>query len=568
VLDLAASGPRVWAATAAGLARIDAFEIRRAPSPGVARLLAPAPQGRVYALYSTGILRVGDEVEERIDLPVDPARAQADAMGSLADGTIVLGISGEGYVRPPGGPWRREGAGPLPKEAVRHHGETWVPTRGRGILRRRDELCFRAVPLGKSQRVHALAMGVDGSVWCGTSEGLAVVGKDGRVEELTEILGRALGTVTACAVDAEGRVWVGSGSSFTGVFRRERDGWHHLAEIDGYVHRITVDPSGALWFAVLNDEGGSPETGRGAWCFTDGQFRPAPMNVDLPSARVYDVVARDRSGTLWFATLKGLAAFEAPGRLVPYTAATKGLLGEKVWCLCAAQDGALWIGYQQAPGVSRLARGTIEHFDVDFGLCDGEVWSVVEGRRGVFWFATGAGLSRYDGLRWSCFRNEEGLGEEALWPLLPAADGSLWIGTLGAGLVHMEQRDHAPPRTRFKRGSYEGAPVEVSWTGADAWYDTTAPDLRYRTRTDGGRWSALFAATSATLSLPPGEHSFEVQAIDRFGNAEDPPARVKIVVAEPSRFPYPLAAAVAAALLALGFLVGRRRSPGPPPISG
>lgn len=558
----------MWAATAAGLVRIDAYGMRRAPPPGVARLVAPAPDGRVFALYSTGILRVGDKVEERIDLPVDPARAQADAMGAEPDGTILLRIGGAGYVRPPGGPWRQEGEGPLARAPVRHEGFTWVPTRGRGILRRRDEPCFRAFPLLGSGRVHALARGADGSIWCGTSDGLAVVHPDGTDEYMPDLLGRPLGTVTACAVDGEGRVWIGSGSSFTGLYRLEADGWHRLEDIDGYVHRITVDPSGALWFAVLNAEGESPESGRGAWCFSDGQFRPAPMNVDLPSARVYDVVARDRRGTLWFATLKGLAAYEGPGRLVPYTAAANGLLSEKVWCLCAARDGSLWIGYQQSPGVSRLAHGAIEHFDVDDGLCDGNVWSIAEGKPGVLWFATGAGLSRYDGLRWSCFRNEEGLGEEAIWPLLPLDDGSLWIGTLGAGLVHMEPRDHAPPRTRFSVDTYEGSPVEISWTGSDAWYDTPSSDLRYRWRTDGGRWSPLTALTSVTLSLAPGDHTVEVQAIDRFGNAEDPPAKASVHVATPERFPYAIVAGAAAALVAVGFLIGRRRPPPTPPING
>jgi streptogramin lyase len=552
--------------------RIEEYGIRHAPPPGVARLLAPAPDGEVFALYTTGILRVGDEVRERIELPVDPARALADAMESSPDGTLSLRIGGAGYVRPPGGAWREEGEGPSPHEAIEFQGETWTPTRGRGILRRRHEPYFRPVPLPKGDRIHALALGQDGAIWCGTNEGLAVVRPDGSTEAWSELLGKPLGIVTACAVDREGRVWVGSGSSFTGLYRREKDGWHHLDEIEGHVHRITVDPSGALWFAVLSEDA---EPGRGAWCFSDGQFRPAPPNVDLPSARIYDVVARDRRGTLWFATLKGLAAYEGEGRVTYYLPATPDeepspilpleheehvLLGEKVWCLCAARDGSLWIGYQQSPGATRLSSDGITNYDVDDGLCDGNVWSIVEGKPGVFWFATGAGLSRYDGLRWSCFRNEEGLGEEGIWPLLPVEDGSLWIGTLGAGLLHLEPRDHTPPKTRFRAPAYEvdaGRPVDVTWTGTDAWYDTPMAELWYRHRLDGGTWSAATAATSLQLAPAPGDHVLEVQAIDRFGNAEDPPARVTIAIAGPSRVPYLAAGAAALALLALGFLVGR-----------
>jgi ligand-binding sensor domain-containing protein len=561
VLDVVSSGESVWAATAAGLVRIEAFGMHRAVPAGVARLLAPAQGGQVFALYATGILRVGETVEERIDLPVDPARAQADAMDAMPDGTILLRIGGAGYARPPGGEWRREGDGPAPRAGTEHQGETWVATRGRGILRRRHVPYFRSVPLPRTPRVHALARSPDGTIWCGTNDGLAAVLPDGTVEETSRIGEDPLGVVTACAVDGDGRVWIGSGSSFRGVYRREDGAWHHLDAIDGYVHRITVDPSGALWFSVLNAEGEPSGSGNGAWCFADGEFRPAPLNVDLPSGRIYDVVARDRRGTLWFATLKGLAAYEG-ARVVRYVAGEPGLLGEKVWCLCAARDGALWIGYQQTPGVSRLAHGIFTHFDVDDGLCDGSVWSITEGKPGVLWFATGSGLSRYDGIVWSSFRNEEGLGEEAIWPLLPMADGSLWIGTLGRGVVHLDPRDRTPPRTRFKADAYEaaeGSAVEIAWTGADAWYDTPAAELRYRSRLDGGRWSPATPAMSVRTSPPAGEHTLEVQAIDRFGNVEDPPATVRLVVAGPMRIPYALAAGAAAALLAAGFLVGRAR---------
>jgi len=281
----------------------------------------------------------------------------------------------------------------------------------------------------------------------------------------------------------------------------------------------------------------------------------------LPSARVYDVVARDPSGVLWFATLKGLAAYEGPGRVRRYDAGPNGLRGEKVWCLCAARDGSLWIGYQVERGVSRLARGAITHFDVSDGLCDGNVWSIEEGRPGVLWFATAAGLSRFDGLRWSCFRAGDGLGAAAIWPLLPLPDGGLWIGTLGDGLVRMHHDDSAPPfcraRRRFLRGR-AGEPVIVAWSGNDTWYDTPAQKLWYRWRLDGARWSQAKRRTSLGLRLDRGRHVLEIQAIDRFGNVSERPARVEILVEPDRRLPWALLGLGALLVLALGALIGRR----------
>jgi ligand-binding sensor domain-containing protein len=420
------------------------------------------------------------------------------------------------------------------------------------------------VPLPGADRVHALAAAPDGAVWCGTENGLVRVLPNGGTETFPALAGRDLGTVTAVAVDREGRVWAGSGSSFTGVYRRDDGGWVHLDAIDGYVHRISSDSTGALWFAALNAEGGSMVEGRGAWSFSGGTFRPAPANVELPSRRVYDVVARDPAGVLWFATLKGLAAYEGPDRVAHYTPSS-GLLGERVWCLCAGSDGSLWVGYQQERGATRLSSGRMEHFGVEQGLCDGNVWAIVEGRREVFWFATESGVSRYDGVRWSCFRDEEGLGLAPIWPLLPMADGSLWVGTLGAGLVHLVPGDALAPKTRFTSTSHRarvGEQVEVGWAGTDTWYDTPARDLWFRWRLDGGRWSDASPGRRVVLDPGPGRHVLQVQAIDRFGNAETPPAAVEIVVSEDAPRLWPLYAGTGLLLLALGFLIGRRGRPG------
>jgi streptogramin lyase len=472
-------------------------------------------------------------------------------MAATQDGTLRIWLADRAFVRPPGGAWTAAPASPRPPAEVTHRGELWRPSRGRGLERRRLRPRFQPYPIPAASRVHALAAAADGTIWCGTENGLARV--DGEVvRSIPEVAGAALGDVTACAVDREGRVWVGSGSSFRGVWRLDRDGWRHLPEIDAFVHRITEDTTGTLWFATLSGDGTG---GAGAWQFSGGQLRRAPALGELASARVYDVVARDPSGLLWFATLEGLAVFEGGSRLRRYTPGADGLRGEKVWCLCAARDGSLWIGYQSEHGASRLAQGRFTHFDVADGLCDGNVWAIEEGRPGVFWFATRNGLGRYDGRRWSAFRNEEGLGGEPIWPLLPREDGSLWIGTLGAGLVRLAPDDRAPPKTRFEAPRHdveEGGEVTVRWSGCDAWFDTPSADLWYRWRLDGGAWSKASASTSVALAPAPGVHRLEVQAIDRFGNAEDPPPSIEILVRGEPGFPWLLLA-----LALLGFALGR-----------
>lgn len=616
VIDLCAGDDCLWAATAAGLCRVERHGIRPARGAPAKRVCALAPDGSggVFAFFGAELFRVRDDGAERLTPPPEvgappPSRVvgRSGVLWVLGDEAVhrrepggawtdfphppggsrasCLGLEGERLVAVAGGSiwaheegaWTRRGpalearlsrgAGDVPPPSlgqepanacVRHAGMLWCATSRMGILRRSETPRFRTIPLPLSSRVNAIAAASDGSVWCGTERGLVRVA-EGPVETVETIEGMHLGAVTAVAVDREGRLWVGSGSSFNGVYRREGDRWTRFGRdegfLDAYVHRITLDPSGALWFAVLNAPGKPVTEGEGAWVYAEGAFRPSPAHRELPSGRVYDVVARGPEGLLWFATLEGLAAFDGK-RLVRYGAET--LAGAKAWCLCAARDGSLWVGYQTGGlGVSRLARGVVRHYHRDDGLGHPDVWSIVEAERGVFWFATEGGLSRHDGKRWSHFDARDGLPAAPLWPLLPAPGGALWIGTLGGGLVRLEPGDRLGPRTRFvapPARATSGEGVVVRWRGADAWFDTPTSDLWYRWRVGDGPWSDASPATEARIDAPPGEHRLKVQAIDRFGNAEDPPAELTLRFVRP--FPYGWAVAGLAALV-LGALALR-----------
>ncbi|MEE8106270.1 MAG: two-component regulator propeller domain-containing protein [Planctomycetota bacterium] len=410
-----------------------------------------------------------------------------------------------------------------PTNEVTFHGGAWSLDEN-GRLWRRPIPAFEAIRVNSTNRVHGIARAQSGELWCATQEGVARLDAELRVQTFDKVLGQTLGIVTAIDVDRDGSVWIGSGSSFTGVYRRDPGGgWHHFGAdegfVDAYVHGITADhATGAVWFSVLNAPGAAMDAGLGAWLFSGERFQrfpPERVRGRLPSDRVYDVV-RDPSGVVWFGTLKGLAALEGD-RLVPYTRA-EGLRDDKVWALAAARDGSLWLGYQTGHGVTRIARGEVRHFDKSRdGLSHDEVWAVAEGRPGVMWFATPVGLDRYDGRRWSHFSTADGLPVDRLWPLLADSDGTLWIGTIGGGLVRMRNTDREAPRTTIElNGS------EITWSAEDAWHATAPATIRFRYRWDDGAWSA--ATTGRRIAIPrDGHRRLQVQAIDRFGNMERPP---------------------------------------------
>ena len=101
------------------------------------------------------------------------------------------------------------------------------------------------------------------------------------------------------------------------------------------------------------------------------------------------------------------------------------------------------------------------------GLAHNEVNTIVRDSRGFMWFATGDGLSRFDGYTFTNYSVEQGLPHRRVTDLLETRSGELWVATFG-GLVRFRP-DHTPmfttivpadddPRAR-PRHSYRSATI-------------------------------------------------------------------------------------------------------------
>jgi signal transduction histidine kinase/ligand-binding sensor domain-containing protein len=91
------------------------------------------------------------------------------------------------------------------------------------------------------------------------------------------------------------------------------------------------------------------------------------------------------------------------------------------------------------------------------GLPGDTVRAITQTRDGYLWVATQAGLARFDGVRFKVFgkQNEPAFRTDECNVLLEGSDGSLWVGTIGGGL--MRYRDG-----RFETyGRAEGLPTDV-----------------------------------------------------------------------------------------------------------
>ena len=89
-----------------------------------------------------------------------------------------------------------------------------------------------------------------------------------------------------------------------------------------------------------------------------------------------------------------------------------------------------------------LARGSslrFEHLTIEHGLSQNTVMAIVQDRDGYMWLGTEDGLHRYDGYRFTVYRNDpekpHSLSDNFITSIMQARDGAIWVGT-GAGGVN------------------------------------------------------------------------------------------------------------------------------------
>ena len=360
----------------------------------------------------------------------------------------------------------------------------WVGIEGKGLCvldrQRRgfSQISSASHPLLQSDDVWAIAETPDRQLWFGTfGGGLYRLDREGHLARFLPEAGQpdALPSenVLALAVDARGTLWVGTTS---GVARWTGRGFETLpvAQLSGEVV-FSLSPEGeSLWIG----------TNHGLDLrHADGRIEAPAWREDLPDVGVTSVL-RDRDGTRWIATRRGLALerggavtalASAPGagRMMYmslednegglwFASSERGLLrlpadwrrfsvfrrgeGQEATALpfrasAPGADGRLWVAGQGVL-LGRLDpdSGKFETFPA---LAQDQpikrIWSVLEGEREQLWVGHIAGLSRYDirAKRWRHWRNDDpadGLLTGPVRQLARDAQGRLWLASYGGGL--------------------------------------------------------------------------------------------------------------------------------------
>ncbi|MEO8168561.1 MAG: two-component regulator propeller domain-containing protein, partial [bacterium] len=214
---------------------------------------------------------------------------------------------------------------------------------------------------------------------------------------------------------------------------------------------IFQDHQGFMWFGTqdgLNRYDG----------YTFTVFKHDPSNPKSLDDNFISVIAEDKSGTLFVATLnnpKSINRFDR--RTETFTQELRDSVG-----LDGVPRSEVFSSYDEPSGIkwARSSGGGITRTDPATGkkkeykhnpanpgsLVDDRVFSVYGDHAGEIWIGTKGGLDRFDPATESFLhykhdqKDPSSLSDDWVWPIFEDRSGVLWVGTVRGGLNRLNRR--------------------------------------------------------------------------------------------------------------------------------
>jgi signal transduction histidine kinase/ligand-binding sensor domain-containing protein len=278
--------------------------------------------------------------------------------------------------------------------------------------------------------VNALAQTRDGYLWVGTSGGLARFdGGRFRVFGLQD--GLASVRIATLLEDRQGVLWVGTTGGGMSQWKEGR--FVALPDAEGLggadVIATATEPDGTVWIG----------TDRGLLKWRDGTLKKIGVAEGLPAQQIRALLV-DSTGTLWVSVAPGGLFLGTRGRFVPAPQDPSG--PTSVYCLLEDREGSIWAG-SDVGGVWRWSGGLWQRYGETNGLPKSNIEALAQGGGNVIWAGSrSAGLYFFlDGsFHKLAARTDSPLAEVAARRLLVDREGTLWVGTSGAGLNRVSRK--------------------------------------------------------------------------------------------------------------------------------
>ena len=297
-------------------------------------------------------------------------------------------------------------------------GKVWMGTREAGLYCISDgrvSSITRGLP---DKKINSLLAVGSRELWISTDNG--VVRWNGT--EVSETGGSPLLTHVQGLVmirDRESNVWVGTSS---GLLRIDARGAPSLEQGDllatDPITALFEDREGNLWMG----------TTQGIERLRDSVFTTYSVSRGRPSESNGPIYV-DSEGRTWFAPSEGGLYWlkgDKVGRL------TNAELDRDVIYSISGAKGELWIG--RRGGVTHLRNNgdsfPSETYTKSQGLAQNSVYAVHRNRDGTVWAGTlSAGLSRFKNGSFTTYTTANGLASNTIDAILEGSDGTMWVGT-------------------------------------------------------------------------------------------------------------------------------------------
>jgi ligand-binding sensor domain-containing protein/signal transduction histidine kinase len=422
----------LWIGTERGLVRFDGFHftlIQRplpdSPPIGPVRGLVSDTDGNLWIrLEGPGMLIYRDgkfeDPDTRLDLQDITFTASAH---DNQEGVLLSGL-GDRTFRYRKGQLETvipadQNPGTVISLAATRDGKVWLGTQDNGLFRVSGGDLSKVAKELQDWKINALLPANSGGLWIGTDHGIRFWDGTGLATlNLPSSIGRL--QVLAMALDQDANVWVGTNQGIARITPSGAVSLDQLSSKGGNeVTAVFEDRDGDLWF------GGS----RGIERLRDGTFTTYSTSEGLPSDKIGAVYVDPEQRT-WFAPLAGGLYWMKEGKIGQITAG--GLKHDVVYSI-AGGDGEVWVGRQHG-GLTALTEKTdsfaARTFTQADGLAENSVYSVHRDRDGTVWAGTiSAGVSRLRSGRFTNYSEANGLLSNAVNSIAEGSDGTIWLAT-------------------------------------------------------------------------------------------------------------------------------------------